>query len=131
MTSMPDDAAVEEANAAFYRAFELLDPGMMAEVWANDDSVRCVHPGWPMLAGRDAVMESWERIFDNAAMMQFDIADAEVTVEGSWAWVTCTERLTSVQGGRVAEGSVQTTNLFRKQDGRWLMVHHHGSPVAQ
>jgi uncharacterized protein (TIGR02246 family) len=129
MTNMPDDAAVEEANAAFYQAFEMLDSDLMAEIWADDDSIRCVHPGWALLAGRAPVLESWARIFDNAAMMKFDIANTEITVEGSLAWVNCTERLTSVQGGRVSEGSVQTTNLFRKQDGRWLLIHHHGSPV--
>ena len=83
-----------------------------------------------MVTGRVAVLASWERIFDNAGMMQFTVADAEAHVEGDLAWVICTERLTSVQGGRVVEGLVQTTNLFRREAGAWRIAHHHGSPVA-
>ena len=128
MTDQPETEAVKRANLAFYRAFESLDADEMEKVWAEDDAVKCVHPGWPMLQGRDAVMQSWARIFDNTTVMQFAITSVDPTVEGAWAWVTCTENLTSVVDGRVAEFKVQTTNVFRKRGGRWLMVHHHGSP---
>ncbi|MCI0821688.1 MAG: nuclear transport factor 2 family protein [Chloroflexi bacterium] len=29
----------------------------------------------------------------------------------------------------MVESRVQTTNIFRRRDGRWAMVHHHGSPI--
>ena len=126
----PDDAdAVIAANAAFYRAVESLDGDLMEAVLARDEPVRVVHPGWPLISGRTAVKASWERIFDNAGVMQFTIVDPEAHVEGDLAWVICTERLTSVQGGRVVEGLVATTNLFRREDGEWRIAHHHGSPV--
>jgi ketosteroid isomerase-like protein len=129
MQDQPEVAAVLEANAAFYRAFGALDIDQMSAIWSRDDSIRCVHPGWPLLTGREPVIDSWAGIFNNAAVMQFDIVDVEVTLEADFAWVVCTERLTSVQGGQVAEGRVQTTNLFRKEAGQWLIVHHHGSPL--
>jgi ketosteroid isomerase-like protein len=129
MQEQVDTAAVLEANAAFYRAFSAMDLDQMSALWTRDDSISCVHPGWPLLTGREPVIDSWACIFDNAAVMQFDIVDVEVTLEADFAWVVCTERLTSVQGGQVAEGRVQTTNLFRKEAGQWLVVHHHGSPL--
>ena len=122
-------AAVVAANDGFYRAFESLDVDRMTAVWARDEVVRCVHPGWGMLEGWADVMESWARIFDNATMMQFIVTGAEASVEGDWAWVACTENLTQVMNGQVVESRVQTTNIFRKRDDRWLMVHHHGSPI--
>lgn len=125
----PEDAVLE-ANAAFYRAVESLDPDELDRVLAHDEPVRVVHPGWPLVSGRDAVVESWARIFDNAGVMQFTIVDAEAHVEGDTAWVICVERLTSVQGGRVIEGRVQTTNLFRSEGGEWRITHHHGSPIG-
>ena len=85
MAETADEREVLEANAAFYAAFESLDPDAMAAVWATEEPVRCVHPGWPMIAGRESVLESWSRIFDNAAAMQFTIIDAEARVEGAWA----------------------------------------------
>ena len=124
-----EETAVIEANDAFYRAFESLDIDNMTAVWAREEVVRCVHPGWGMLQGWADVMTSWERIFDNATMMHFVITEAEVSVEGDWSWVACTENLTQVMDGQVVESRVQTTNVFRKRNDRWLMVHHHGSPI--
>jgi ketosteroid isomerase-like protein len=127
---MDPEEAVLQANAAFYHAIESLDPEAMDAILAKGEPVRIVHPGWPLVSGREAVLESWSRIFDNAGVMQFAIVDAEAHVEGDTAWVICVERLTSVQSGRVIEGQVQTTNLFRNEDGTWRVTHHHGSPIA-
>ena len=117
------------ANSAFYRAIESLDGDLLEAVLAQDEPVRVVHPGWPLVSGRASVKASWERIFDNAGVMQFTIVDPEAHIEGDLAWVICTERLTSVQSGLVVEGLVATTNLFRRENGEWRLAHHHGSPV--
>jgi len=124
-----DTATVREANLSFYRAFESLDRASMEDIWSKDAPVMCVHPGWPKLRGWDVVMGSWERIFDNTSMMQFTITEAEIAVDGDLAFVVCTENITSVTDGRVSEAKVQATNIYRRRDGQWLMVHHHGSPV--
>ena len=129
MADGEEAAAVTAANDAFYRAFESLDIDDMTAVWARDEPVRCVHPGWGLLQGWTDVMASWERIFENAAMMHFVITGAEVSVEGDWAWVACTENLTQLLDGQVVESRVQTTNIFRRRGDRWAMVHHHGSPI--
>src|SRR5258707_14805087 len=73
----PDDerAEVEEANARFYRVFETLDLRQMEEVWAHGEHVRCVHPGWGLLTGWDAVRQSWEAIFKHSEEMRFSITD--------------------------------------------------------
>ena len=127
---MDSEEEVLQANAAFYHAIESLDPNELDRILAIEEPVRVVHPGWALVSGRDAVLGSWIRIFDNAGVMQFSIADAEVHVDGNTAWVICVERLTSVQSGRVIEGMVQTTNLFRREERTWRIMHHHGSPIA-
>ena len=129
MNISDDTAAVREANLSFYRAFESLDRATMEDVWSRDMPVMCVHPGWPKLMGWDVVMGSWERIFDNTSMMQFTITEDEIAVDGNLAFVVCTENITSVADGRVSEVKVQATNIYQRGGGRWLMVHHHGSPV--
>ena len=118
-----------QANQGFYRAFESLEISKMEEVWLRGDEVGCVHPGWALLGGWEAVMDSWARIFENATMMQFNTTGVEAALEGDLAWVKCTENLTSLLDGRINEGKVQSINIFRRHDGRWLMVYHHGSPV--
>ena len=131
MSQSSDEAAVLAANAAFYAAFESLSIEDMDAVWAHEEPVLCVHPGWPLLSTREQVIESWRRIFENASLMRFDITGAQVVVEGDAAWVSCTENLTQVLDGRVAEAKIQATNLFRRRLGEWRVAHHHGSAVGQ
>ncbi len=129
MPSLADSDAVKQANLGFYRAFESLDVHRMRAVWAQSEEIACVHPGWPLLTGFERVMESWKRIFENTPMMQFTITGAVVRVQGDMAWVMCMENINTLVDGKVAEAKVQATNVFTKRDGRWLMVHHHGSSL--
>ena len=62
---MSDADDVEEANARFYRAFETLDIAEMDQVWVHAEHARCVHPGWALLCGWEAVRHSWQTIFTN------------------------------------------------------------------
>jgi len=125
----PDDEAalVEEANARFYRAFETMDIAQMDPVWFHDDHVRCVHPGWNLLMGWDAVRQSWDAIFKNSGEMRFSISDVDVQVDGSLAWVTCTENILSHARGQIAVTRLLATNVFERHGAEWLMVHHHAS----
>ena len=45
------EVALREANRRYYAAFESLDITQMDEIWAHDDWVQCVHPGWDLLLG--------------------------------------------------------------------------------
>jgi ketosteroid isomerase-like protein len=120
---------VEEANAAFYRAFEALDLRAMEEVWAHGGHVRCVHPGWPMLTGWEAIRASWEAIFANTHEMRFTLTDVHVVRIGDLAWLTCTENILSETDGRVSVTSMLATNVFEQGPDGWRMVHHHASHV--
>lgn len=52
-----------EAEDAFYEAFAQQDVGAMMQVWAEDRSIFCIHPGGQLLTGREEVEESWKQIF--------------------------------------------------------------------
>jgi ketosteroid isomerase-like protein len=124
------EAEVREINLKFYLALETLDLDAMDGLWLHHDMVRCVHPGWPMLAGWESVRESWEEIFRNTESMMVTTRDLSLHVEGGVGWVTCTERVTSKRGDRSETALVQATNLFLRRDGEWKMVLHHASPLA-
>jgi ketosteroid isomerase-like protein len=124
------EAAVLRANAALYAAFETGDVDLMAAVWDSDapQSVVCVHPGWPMLRGRSAVLRSWSAVMANTDYIQFFLTDIQVVVQGKAATVTCTENvLTSADVGESA--SVMATNVFVQRPDGWRLQVHHGSPV--
>jgi ketosteroid isomerase-like protein len=126
---MSDVSEVEQANARFYQAFETLDLARMERVWSHAEHVKCVHPGWPILVGWDAVRSSWATIFENTAEMRFTLSDVRASACGELAWVTCTENIFSEVHGRLAVTSVLATNLFERGPDGWRLVHHHASHI--
>jgi len=128
---MNDRDAVVAANRAFYEAFESLDISRMESVWLQDQRIVCIHPGWRKLLGWGPVMTSWERIFESAFEMKFELGDLEVIISGDLAVVIVEENLTQRGYDGVIRSQVLSTNAFERVGGRWLMILHHGSPVVQ
>lgn len=123
------EAAVRAANQRFYAAFEGLDIAAMDAVWAHDDGVQCVQPGWELLLGWDEVHGRWARIFKNTKRMRIAISSVWVRVEGDVAWVACTEHVTTAFDDGFDEATVQATNIFVKREGQWLLAAHHASQI--
>jgi len=118
-----------EANERFYQAFESLDIKRMDRVWAQDDRVQCVHPGWVRLTGWPTIRDSWVRIFNHTLFMKFTITDLHIAVYEGVAWVVCTENIETQADGTPQKSRILATNIFEKRNDHWKMVHHHGSPV--
>ena len=124
-----EQALVAEANAGFYHAFEALDFERMKAVWLASDEVKCIHPGWELLSGWQAVMDSWQVIIRNTPRIRFDLGDVSVVVNGGIGWVECLEQM---YDGDALAGLAVATNLFQQNpDGRWLMICHHASPFVR
>jgi ketosteroid isomerase-like protein len=119
---------LKAANQRFYDAFNELSLERMDDIWEDSERVMCVHPGWPPLVGWQPVRDSWQRIFENANMMQFNIRYLNVVVHGDFGYVTCREGITSVVQGKATSFSTYATNIFAHSETGWLMVAHHASP---
>lgn len=122
---------VTRANQEFYEAFESLDVARMDRIWAQQEYVTCIHPGWTLRVGWPAVRDSWVLIFNNTFSMTFELTEIQIQVAGDVAWVVCTEHITSRQGEQSQGGRVLATNLYEKTGDRWQIIHHHGSPVME
>ena len=119
---MSDETDVLAANAAYYRAFTGRDIAGMGRLWADDDNVTCIHPGWPALVGREAIVESYRQILSNPQQDRIEPRNELVMISGSVARVLCVE---FVSGAALA-----ATNLFRRVGDEWRMTHHQASPIA-
>ena len=128
---MNDEAAVEAANAEFYAAFEASDLARMRNVWMDDDSASCVHPGWRVLHGTSRIMRSWAVIFANTPYIQFFLTDADVTVLGDVAIARCVENILTSVSDDEGDASVAATNVFVRHEEGWRLWLHHGSAVVQ
>jgi len=120
---------VNKANHAFYAAFGNLDIGEMDNIWAHQEYVTCIHPGWTLRSGWPLVRDSWILIFNNTFSMTFELTDVMVQVAGDMAWVVCVENITTHQSDEPQQAKVLATNLFERIGDDWLLIHHHGSAV--
>jgi len=115
------ESALRAANDFYYRAFAARDVSAMETLWAQE-GVACVHPGWPALIGRKAVIGSYRDIFRNPSQEAVMARDAKILVGDGDGRVYCVEEV----GG----GLLLATNWFRLIDGDWRLLHHQASPLA-
>lgn len=118
---MSDKHAVLAANTAFYSAFSNADFAAMSAIWA-DDGISCIHPGWPVLIGRQSVLESYHKILGNPTQERIEHRNELVLVSHDDGRVFCVELV----GGM----ALAATNWFKRIDGAWRLVHHQASPLA-
>jgi len=113
-----------KANEHFYEVFSRGDVEAMDALWADAPHVTCLHPGMRLLAGRAAVMGSWESLLSRPPTLRLRCDHASVQLLGSVAVVTCYE------GGGAEPAHLAATNVFVKDGEHWRMVHHHAGPLT-
>jgi uncharacterized protein (TIGR02246 family) len=120
---MSAESDVLPANAAFFEAFRRANPRLMADVWADDASVVCVHPGQAPIRGRSAVLESWRQVFTMLPSCDLELQRQQAVVREEIAVVTS---VVKTLGGTFA-----VTNLFMRAGGAWKLVHHHSGSMPR
>ena len=120
----------DDAENAFYDAFERGDLQAMMAVWAESESVVCVHPRGPRLVGFEAVRDSWMQIFSGGTT-QLRIRATEVKRFDSQGVAVHALIETLSAPGQQATQSVSATNVYELTDGGWRMVVHHATPIVE
>jgi hypothetical protein len=119
---MTDSDAVLTANLEFYQAFTARDLVAMEALWARRLPVACIHPGWPVLSDREAVIESWRGILANPEAPRIACYDERVLLYGDVALVVCEEELDG--------GTLIASNLFVREAGAWRIAHHQAGQLV-
>jgi ketosteroid isomerase-like protein len=123
---------VEEANLAFYEAFNKRDIEAMSQAWSRSPHARCVHPGWELVIGWSDIRQSWIDIFRTIQEIDFRLEDIHIEVSGRTAWVNLVAHVqVTTDEGDAFQATVVTTNIFEEIDQRWLLVLHHSSNFAE
>ena len=116
-----------EALAQFYRAFNGRDLTLMAENWADSDYVVMDNPLGGIKRGWPEIRAVYERIFQGPARVQVEFYDFTLHVFGEVFYAVGRERGTHEAPEARLDLEIRTTRVFRRIDGRWRQVHHHGS----
>ena len=119
---MDDSDAVLAANLEFYRAFTTRDIAAMEALWAARAPVACVHPGWPALTDRAAVIESWRGILANPQSPRISCYDERVFLYGDAALVVCEEELDGA--------TLVASNWFVREGSDWRLAHHQAGQLV-
>lgn len=125
---MIDRESVLFANHRFYLAFDQHDLAAMATLWAQHNPVICIHPGWPALTDRDAIMQSWEQILANVQAPAIRQHHEQVLLYAKLACVVCYEQ--------AGDNQLVAVNAFVEEEGDIRMVQHQtgncvNAPAAQ
>lgn len=120
----------QEAEAAFYEAFENADIDAMMAVWAVEEEIVCIHPNGPRLQGYEAVRESWRQLFSSGARLRFQIADQHY-FQGMLVSVHVVHEFITARGQKVPSPPTIATNIFLLAEGGWRLILHHASASSE
>lgn len=118
----------EAAEAAFYAAFETRSLDAMMAVWADDDSIACIHPLSAPLDGRAAVAAGWRSMFEAAGQFRIQVEIAHEIRAASQVIRVVREYLFIGQETE-PRPPLLATNLYRKHGEGWNLLLHHASPL--
>lgn len=119
----------QDAERAFYQAFEKADLAGMMAVWAEEDDIVCVHPGGPRHAGVIEVRDSWQKIFTHGPRLHFRLTGNRRYPGRTLSIHTVYEHAT-VAGDPRPAATVFATNIYLLTDRGWRMLMHHASPLS-
>jgi ketosteroid isomerase-like protein len=120
----------EDAENAFYDAFERANIALMMAVWAESDDIVCIHPHGPRLTGFEAVRESWVQIFSGGAQLRVRTTEAR-KFDGNTVSVHQVVELVAPPGEGSPVTSIYATNVYELTESGWRMVVHHASPSPE
>ncbi|HVL74372.1 MAG TPA: nuclear transport factor 2 family protein [Noviherbaspirillum sp.] len=118
---------VAEIEAAFYAAVARADVEAVMALWANDETVVCIHPGAPRLVGHASIRASWESIFEQGGV-QIRPVQLHATRNAETAVHSIIEEVHR-SGTQRPDIHILATNVYMKTARGWRMVAHHASVV--
>jgi ketosteroid isomerase-like protein len=125
---------VERVNAAsqvFIAAISARDIHAMDKLWAHGSYVAFMGPlSTTLVVGWDGVKKAWEMRFNQFERVTVSLAESHVHTNGAVAWAVGVENVRLLRkNGETLSFDAFVTNVFEKQDGRWLMVSHQATPI--
>ncbi|BAT72972.1 F-box protein SKIP8 [Vigna umbellata] len=113
--------AIVNINTEFFNIVRDKSLPAMSRFWLNADYVKCIHASGELFSGFNAVMQSWQLVFNWEQGLNFQVRDVRARVLADMAWVTMRTYVD------MDTGPFNVTNVFEFHNGRWYMVHHHSS----
>ncbi len=115
------------ALSGFYQALNNRNLELMAQNWTSTDEAVMDNPVGGIVRGWTEIRSVYERIFSNPGQYWFEFYDYSYHEAGEIFYVVGRERGEYRAGDVVLKMTIRTSRIFRRIDGEWRQVHHHGS----
>jgi ketosteroid isomerase-like protein len=125
--NLEDLTTPEQALAQFYRAFNTRDIDLMSKNWNNSDEAVMDNPVGGIKRGWPEIRSVYETIFAGRGIVQVEFYDYTLHIHGDVFWAIGRERGTFEHDRQNLKLLIRTTRIFRRFNGQWRQVHHHGS----
>jgi ketosteroid isomerase-like protein len=117
----------EVALEQFYAAFNGRNLALMAENWAQTDEIALDNPLGGIRRGWNEIRPLYERVFGGPARVYVEFHDFTLHVGDDCFYAVGRERGHYRLGDTELALAIRTSRVYRKIEGRWKQVHHHGS----
>jgi len=119
---------VREASQRFYAALNATlkgENGPMANAWAHDASVSSMHPIGGRETGWDQVAAAFAGVGGISSEGKVELVDQAIQAAGDMAYEVGIERGHAKLAGEDVKIEHRVTNVYRRDDAGWKIVHHH------
>ena len=127
---LEEEARIRAVIARYARSVEMADPELAGEIWLHGHEVSLIHPrgherGWNAVRDNFFVRSMGERF----SRRRLTVRDMTIRVYGEVAWTEFYWDFAATfrEDGRTLATSGRETQLFRKVEGDWRIVHVHFS----
>ena len=117
-----------EAENAFYSAFEMGDLQLMNAVLANHEGC-CIHPGASPVIGRESILESWSQVFSQLGSAVIHIESISRKESDDFAVHVVGEHFAENHQPNAETSLILATNVYIQQNNGWRLLSHHASPI--
>src|SRR5437764_7767566 len=133
---MTTETEVKQASDKFYAALNQMlatgSAGAVTAVWSQGGVGSTMHPIGGREVGRDQVLATWTQAgpaFSDGMVSAEDVV--VIPLCDDVAYTIGTERYEGKVGGEMMRGEWRATNIYRRENGGWKIVHHHSDAVPE
>lgn len=120
----------QDAEDAYYDALEDADLESLVSVWADMDDISCLLPMLPLALGRQAVRETFSRLFSRGQGIALSVKHLSWIETGDVAIHLVEESPQQKTPGGQPPMAVYGTNIYRRTADGWRLIVHQNTPTA-
>ncbi|WP_430645158.1 YybH family protein [Agromyces sp. GXS1127] len=106
------------------------DAGPRRTTWSATDEVS-VLGAWRNAVGRSELLDAFDDLAASfAACTDYAFELISFDVSGDMAYTVGYERISAMKDGTPSTFTVRSTQVYRREDGTWKVVHRHADTMA-